>query len=63
MPEPLLVPQVMPMIVPKSRETAQVAAERSQRVWILVIALLLVLLVIAGLLLHWVETTPGAFGA
>jgi serine/threonine protein kinase len=63
MPEPLLAPQVMPMITPATREKTLVSAERSQRIWILVIALLLVLLVIAGLLLHWVETTPGAFGA
>ena len=57
-----LAPQVMPMILPYLASGAG-SAERSQRVWIVVMAVLFVLLIIAGLLLHWVETTPGAFGA
>ncbi len=61
-PESVLAPQVIPMIVPSPRE-AQVAAERGQRGWLLVMAVLVILLIIAGLLLHWVETTPGVFGA
>lgn len=56
-------PRVVPLVAPASREMAQVASDRGQRVWLLLIALLVVLLVVAGLLLHWVETTPGAFGA
>ncbi len=62
-PGSMLAPQVMPMIMPTAGEMTQVAAERSQRVWVLVIALLVLLLVVAGLLLHWVETTPSVFGA
>jgi serine/threonine protein kinase len=60
-PEP--APKMTTMAPMREKKPKAAPVEHSQRIWLLVVALLFILLIVAGLLLHWVETTPGLFGA